>query len=185
MDTEQIIRQFLDAFWQDRCWQIEQTVLGAQITPRHPGETLYQSGLAINLRDMARAATGDMPRNEVTVSEVRDVCQQLAEWLFAAPGTAYTYHIPDDFADSDIGALWWQALLWCEGDELVTIAEAARLAGVSEQAISQRIQRGSLRGYTDPNAPERQGRKRVRRSDVMRREPDDPAGRGNGGGERV
>ena len=168
MDTEQIIRQFLDAFWRDRCWQIEQTVLGAQIAPRHPGETLYQSGLAINLRDMARAAVGDMERNEVTVSEVRDVCQQLGELLFAAPGTSYTYHIPEDFADSAIGALWWRALLWCEGDELVTIAEAARLAGVSEQAISQRIQRGTLRAYTDPTAPERQGRRLVRRSDVAR-----------------
>jgi len=166
MDTETIIREFLNQFWQERCWQIEQTVLGAQISPRHPGETLYQSGLAINLRDMARAATGGTERDETNVSEVRDICQQLAEWLFAAPGGSYSYEIPDSFADTAIGGLWWKALLWCEGDELVTIAEAARLAGVSVQAISQRIDRGDLRAYTDPTARERQGRRLVRRSDI-------------------
>jgi methylthioribose-1-phosphate isomerase len=174
MDTEQIIRDFLDNFWQDRCWQIEQTVLGATITPRHPGETLYQSGLAINLRDMARAAVGDMPRNEMTVSEVRDVCQQLAEYLFAAPGTSYTYHIPDEFSETPIGALWWRALLWCEGDELITIAEAARLAGVTEAAIGQSKR---IRKFVDPTAPARQGRRLVRRTAWKPRHDKAPAAR--------
>lgn len=171
-ETETIIRQFLNQFWEDRCWQIEQTVLGATITPRHPGETLYQSGLAINLRDMARAALGQRERNDVTVSETRDICQQLAEWLFAAPSGTYTYDIPDGFADTPIGGLWWSALLWCQGDELITVAEAAKLAGVTVQAISQRIERGTLRAFTDPTAPERQGRRLVRRSDVTRAEPE-------------
>lgn len=164
MDTEPIIRDFLDNFWQDRCWQIEQTVLGVTITPRHPGETLYQSGLAINLRDMARAAVGDMPRNDMAISEVRDICQQLAEYLFAAPGTSYTYHIPDEFSETPIGALWWRALLWTEGDELITIAEAARLAGVTEAAIGQSKR---IRKFVDPTAPARQGRRLVRRSEAL------------------
>lgn len=166
--TENIIRQFLDQFWQERCWQIEQTVLGATITPRHPGEMLYQSALAISLRDMARAANGERTRNEITVSETRDICQQIAEWLFAIPGGSYSYEIPDSFADTPLGALWWRALLWCEGDELITIAEAAKLAGVSVQAISQRIDRGDLRAYIDPAARERQGRRLVRRSAVAK-----------------
>ena len=38
--------------------------------------------------------------------------------------------------------------------------------GVSVPAISQRILRGSLRAFTDPFAPERQGRQLVRRSEV-------------------
>jgi hypothetical protein len=174
MDTEQIIRDFLDNFWQDRCWQIEQTVLGATITPRHPGETLYQSGLAINLRDMARAATGDTPRNEQTIGEIRDICQQLAEYLFAAPGTSYTYHIPDEFSETPIGALWWRALLWCEGDELITIAEAARLAGVTEAAIGQSKR---IRKFVDPTAPARQGRRLVRRTAWKPRHDKAPAAR--------
>lgn len=103
--------------------------------------------------------------NEADPGEMREVCQAMAEWLFAFPGS-HRYSIPDEWADTDMGALWWQAQLRCEGDELVTIAEAAQLAGVSVQAMSQRVSRGKLRSFTDPLAPDRQGKRLVRRSEV-------------------
>lgn len=97
--------------------------------------------------------------------EMREVCQSMAEWLFAFPGSN-RYSIPDEWADTEMGALWWQAQLRCEGDELITIAEAASLAGVTVQAMSQRVTRGKLRTFTDPLAPDRQGKRLVRRSEV-------------------
>lgn len=102
-------------------------------------------------------------------AEMHEVCQQMAEWLFGIPGI-YSYTIPDQWADTDMGALWWQALLRAEGDELITITQAAELAGVTVQAISGRIDRGTLDSFTDPLAGERQGRRLVRRSDITSKE---------------
>lgn len=101
-------------------------------------------------------------------SEMREVCQSFAEWLFAIP-VSYQYEIPDGWANTDMGALWWQALLRTQGDELITIAEAAEIAGVTVQAISARIDRGTLDSFTDPLAGERQGKRLVRRSDIARK----------------
>lgn len=105
---------------------------------------------------------------EVDAGEIHEVCQGMAEWLFAVPGHN-AYQIPSQWAETEMGALWWAALIRAQGDELVTIAEAARLAGVSVQAISQRVDRGTLESFFDPfSAGERQGRRLVRRSDVVR-----------------
>jgi len=54
-----------------------------------------------------------------------------------------------------------------QGDELITINDAAKIAGVTVQAMSQRVTRGTLKSFTDPSAnnPQRE-RKLVLRSDV-------------------
>ena len=96
---------------------------------------------------------------------MREVCQQMAEWVFGFPGS-YQYEIPDAWAESEMGALWWQALMRCEGDALITISEAAELAGVTVQAMSQRVTRGKLRSFIDPLAGRHQGRRLVRWSEV-------------------
>lgn len=162
--TEETISTFLTEFWRDRTWQLEQTVIGVQIS--YPGEALYTSVLAQELHDLARAANGQMAATEDNRGEMHELCQKLAEWLFAAPVGTNHYEIPDYFADTPLGFLWWKALLWAEGDELVTIADAAKIAGVTPQAISQRVDRGTLRSFTDPTAPQRQARRLVRRRDV-------------------
>lgn len=97
---------------------------------------------------------------------MRDICQALAEWLFAIPG-ASAYGVPDEWADTPLGALWWRALLRSEGDALITLREAADLSGLALSALSQRVTRGSLRAWIDPGANVRQGRRLVRRSDVL------------------
>ena len=100
--------------------------------------------------------------------EMREICQSFAEWLFAIPGS-YQYEIPDGWANTDMGALWWQALLRTQGDDLVTIAQAAEIAGVTVQAMSQRVTRGKIRSFIDPLAGRHQGRRLVRRSDIARK----------------
>ena len=68
----------------------------------------------------------------------------------------------DDLADFVTGAYEH-----ARDNELIHIAEAAKLAGVSVQAVSQAIDAGRLRAYTDHDVPET---RRYRRRKVSRRE---------------
>ena len=171
-DTQQqihaTVHTFTVAFLDSRAWQLGQTVAGldAAINERIP-DTVYTGDLSATMQpqDWLHMALYGAGLADADPGEIHDVCQGMAEWLFAIPGEA-AYSIPDAWADSPMGALWWAALIRAEGDELITIAEAAMLAGVSTQAISTRISRGTLRGFVDPSAPSRQGRRLVRRSDV-------------------
>jgi hypothetical protein len=154
-------------------WQLGQIVAGADNVPavQNALSELYKNGVE-GLRytmepqewlTMALYGAGLVDEDH---GEMREVCQAMAEWLFAVPGI-YSYQIPDQWADTEMGALWWQALLRTQGDELITIAIAAKVAGRSVQAISSRIDRGTLRSFTDPLAPDRQGKRLVRMSDIM------------------
>lgn len=116
---------------------------------------------------MARAGLGLVEPTDANRAEVREVCQSLAEWLFAIPGAGMVYAIPDSWYESEMGALWAAALIWTEGDELVTQAGAARLLGLSPSTIASRIDRGQLQSFIDPSAPSRQGRRLVRRGDII------------------
>lgn len=51
-------------------------------------------------------------------------------------------------------------------DEVMTIAEAARQLGVYTQAVSLALDRGDLTVLIDPEAPKRQGRRLVLRSEI-------------------
>ena len=103
---------------------------------------------------------------DADADEMREICQSLAEWLFAIPGSS-AYSIPAEWGDTEMGALWWAALIRTEGDELITLAQAAELSGISLKTLASRVDRGTLRSFTDPAAPNRQGRRLVRRSDVV------------------
>ena len=128
----------------------------------NPAEGLRYTMEGQEWHSMARYGAGLI---DADAWEMREICQGMAEWLFAVPGSnAYT--IPASSYATPMGALWAMALIRTEGDELITIAEAAQLAGVSVQAISQRIERGKLQAFINPFAPERQGRQMVRRRDV-------------------
>jgi hypothetical protein len=50
--------------------------------------------------------------------------------------------------------------------EVMTIAEAARRLGVYTQAVSLALDRGDLTVLIDPDAPQRQGRRLVLRSEI-------------------
>jgi hypothetical protein len=50
--------------------------------------------------------------------------------------------------------------------EVMTIAEAARQLGVYTQAVSLALDRGDLTVLIDPDAPKRQGRRLVLRSEI-------------------
>ena len=103
---------------------------------------------------------------EAEADEINTICMEMADMLFLLPGMQLP-DVPISWYETPLGALWTKALVRSLGDELIPIAEAARIAGVSPQAISQRIAAGKLSAYTDPDAPSRQGRRLVRKSKVQ------------------
>ena len=164
INIEATVRQFTAAFIENRAWQFGQIVPGLDAAI---GEAVFIGALSDTMRpqDWLQMALYGAGLMDADPGEMHDVCQSLAEWLFAIPGES-AYTIPDTWADTPMGSLWWAAMVRAEGDALVTVAEAAALAGVSIKTLSKRIDRGALRAYVDPSAPQRQGRRLVRRSDV-------------------
>ena len=164
INIEATVRAFTVAFVESRAWQLGQIVPGLDVTITKAAP-LGNLSATMQPQEWLRMAFYGAGLVDADAAEIHDVCQSLAEWLFAIPGES-AYSIPDAWADTPMGALWWAALVRAEGDALVTVAEAAALAGVSIKTLSKRIDRGALRAYVDPSAPQRQGRRLVRRSDV-------------------
>ncbi len=175
-EVERIVREFtMEYLSRHLLWQLGQIVIGAD--DNEPA-----------MRVIGKLASGDAdalaytmePQEWLTMAlygagvvtadagEMHEVCQGMAEWLFAIPGINH-YEIPQAWADTPMGGLWWQAIIRAEGDDLITLTEAADVAGVTVQAISQRIDRGTLKSVVDPLAPDRQGRRLVRRSEITPR----------------
>lgn len=170
--AEAVVAAFASAFWSDRAWQLEQMLPDAQfalgiVTVPHGYKWFTRGMEPQSWLLMARAGLGLVEPTDINRAVVRKVCQTLAEWLFVIPGAGIAYTIPDSWYESEMGAIWAAALIWCEGGELVTQAEAARLLGVSVSTIASRIDRGRLAAFTDPSAPSRQGRRLVRRRDIL------------------
>ena len=174
-EIERIVVAFTREYLDRRLlWQLGQIVPGADDHPnvRNVLLKLHEGpeGLRYTMEPqewLTMALYGAGVRDE-DAGEMREICQSFAEWLFAIPGS-YQYEIPDGWANTDMGALWWQALLRTQGDDLVTIAQAAEIAGVTVQAMSQRVTRGKIRSFIDPLAGRHQGRRLVRRSDIARK----------------
>lgn len=167
----QTIIEFTQQYFHDLTWRAGQLIPGldGKIADATPAEA-HADPLKYMMEPqewlvMAKAAVGLVENNEDNRGYVYEICQGLAEWLFSIPGMS-AYEIPKIWQEHPVGALWWSAFIWSQNDELITIAEAAKLAGVSVQAISQRIDRGKLEAFTDPLAKERQGKRLVKRSDV-------------------
>ncbi len=169
-EVREIVTVFSRAFVEERLRQL------GRVWPGFDGS---EAALALVGRLYTRGIDGTMEPQEwlhlarygagltdADPGEMRDLCQALAEWLFAIPGHG-AYSVPDEWADTPMGALWWRALLRTEGDALITLREAADLSGLSLSALSQRVTRGSTRSWIDPGANVRQGRRLVRRSDVL------------------
>ena len=179
---EAVCTEFLAAYWEGRRWEMEQefglynmpiAVPAVEVLARekpadmppaiHLASTFFAEGLAY----IARAAAGELQRTSETADEVYEACQSLAERLFAVPGLGASYTIPEEFWQAPIGQMVALAFIWLEGDELITISEAARLSGKTISTISSRVKRGTLRSYADPSAPNpRRAGRLVRRRDV-------------------
>lgn len=163
---EQTVRAFAAAYWQQLCWRVGQMVAGADAALPNDIWTdniLERTMEAQEWLTMARYGAGLI---DADPAEMYEICQGMAEWLFAIPDSA-TYSIPAEWADSAMGALWWAAYVRSQGDELIPLAEAATLAGVSLSTLASRVNRGAIQSFTDPGAPNPRKRRRlVRRGDI-------------------
>ena len=163
------VARFAEHYWhQHLVWQVSQMVLLSRITRQdqeiYPsGDDLINSGEAAEWLTMGKAAVGLIPDTDENKLYVHEICQGVAEWLFSIPGS-YTYEIPEHFYQTPFGSLWAAALIWASGDELITIQEAAELAGITVQAVSQSKK---IKFYVNPLAPERQGRRLVSKRSVL------------------
>jgi hypothetical protein len=166
----EIIRQFVIEYLNDRMFQIQNNFLIMPSTDQI--EAAYQNPLGTpfgqQLVEIARAASGEMKDDEEGWNRgvVYEGIQDLMEQLFAPPGLGSAYTIPSEFWEQPLGEMVSRAMLWVQQDELITQAEAAKIRGVSIQAISQAIQLGKLRGFKNPEANERQGRTLVSRKEI-------------------
>lgn len=160
-----IVTAFAAAYWERLRWQVGQFVPGADMSlPRLGAEDIFTR--TMEPQEWLTMARYGAQLSDAEAGYIYEICQGVAEWLFAVPGS-YTYEIPRSFAQSEFGALWAAALIRSRGDELITIAEAAQIAGVTVQAISQRIDRSTLEAFVDPFTDNpRKGRRLVKRSDV-------------------
>jgi len=160
------IEQFLTMYWRDRVRQVQETVLGVQI-PHVTNEILYQSGFAIELAEIARAAVGELERNDYNVSIIHETIQSLCERLFAVPGLGYSYDIPVSFWSTELGQMVAMARLWQMGDELISLTEAAEILKKDISTISRQVKNGDILGYFDPTATNPQkGKIKVSRRQV-------------------
>jgi hypothetical protein len=162
-----IIEEFTLQYYERRRWELEQGFLGIQISIIDM-DVIQGSALAAQLAEIARAAAGELEHTDDGWTEgvVYEGIQDLCERLFSPPGLGAAYTIPRDFWESPLGQMVGRAFIWTKNDQLITQAEAAKIKGVTTQAISNAVREGRLIGYIDPDAPERQGRTLVSKADV-------------------
>lgn len=159
---QETIRAFVAGLWRHYRWQMQEQFGFHNLTHTiDPDRALITDTLA----EIARCAAGQV-EEEDALGIVAEGIQGLMELLFAAPVGTYSYQIPESFWETDIGQMVAVAMLKVRGDELITIAEAGRLRGVSTQAITNLVAAGRLRAYHDPGAPARQGRRLVSRAEI-------------------
>jgi hypothetical protein len=147
---------FLRMYWNRATW-IMGDRWGFHNLPLQTEDDLLHAMIAEDLAIIAKAANGDTEHNDWNVGIVAETIEGICEDLHP-----FNYATPTDFWESSIGQMMARANLWLQGDELITIAEAARIRGVTPQAISA----GRLTGYIDPSAPQCQVRRLVSRAEV-------------------
>lgn len=163
----QTVREFLSQYWSGRKWELQES-FGFHQLPILTNEQLLLTPLAHQLAMIARAAAGEIPdeADDLTKGTLHEGIQGLMEDLYAPRGIGTAYHIPATFWDSPLGQMVARAYIWLKGDELITLAEAAEMRGVTIPAMSQAVKDGRLTRYVDPNAGSRQGRTLVSRAEV-------------------
>lgn len=117
---------------------------------------------------IAHAAAGLIDRNDQTIAKVKAACTDLARLQFPmtlAEGLGDYMRIAfcaNDYL-GDFGEVFWRALVWAFGDDLITQAEAAKIAGTTTANIGQHTR---LTFVYNPDANQRQARRMVLRSEV-------------------
>lgn len=165
-ESQRIIKEFLQTWWQSLAWQVRETALGVEL-PHLTADALYDNALGHTLRDLAAAGEGLLAADEFTRGVQQEGVQQICEWMWARPGQLNAYHIPEEFWSSPIGYIVLKAHLWARKETLLTPTEAEALCGKSTQQLRQMADRSKLTAYGDPNEPNPQRRTRYLKSEIL------------------
>ena len=162
-----IVVKFLRRYFEDEIWRLRNHFgvdLDLNQVPVSDDDFLRLM-IAEGISQMSLVAAGDTTHLDRT--EVYEHVQDLLEHLFSIPAGETPYIIPAEFWQSDLGAIVMAALVWSQGDRLITISDAAEISGKSVKSISQFVARGKLRSYPDMSEPNPRKRTRVLRSDII------------------
>jgi len=162
---KETIVNFLHHYYEGRKWEMRES-FGFYQLPIWTHDQLLLTPLAHQLAMIARAAAGEISGGDLVRGTVHEGIQGLMEDLYCPRGLNNAYDIPARFYDTPLGQMVARAWLWLQGDELITLAEAAEMRGVTIPAMSQAVKDGRLTRYVDPNAGSRQGRTLVSRAEV-------------------
>lgn len=133
------------------------------------------SGVSVELPAWPPGLSPDQPAIAHTELSVWFCPACGAYWFDGSPSVSWYAADADEDDDPFLGMAslpageeWHRVGCPAQGEdgELITIAEAAKLAGVSAQAMSQRVSRGTLQAHDDPFVAGRRGRRLVRRADI-------------------
>lgn len=161
----QIVIDFLRQYMDDLTWELRNH-FGIELDINeipHNDEDLLRLLVADAISEMARVAAGDTDGLDPAI--VYEGIQGLVERMFGIPGQA-SYTIPQEFWQSDFGSMVMAAFMWSQGDELITVTQAAEISGKSVASISNMAKRGRLRQYPDMRESNPQRRMRVLRSEI-------------------
>ncbi len=96
--------------------------------------------LAYAIRLLEAVASGEDTATDA--DEVRGYVQTICEALFSRVGEA-AYDVPEDWWSSPLGRVCSSALAVTEGEDLISIADAARELDVPLATLWARVRRGS------------------------------------------
>ncbi len=160
-----IVLTFLRNYWDDVLWELRNH-FGIEIDIADlpvKDDDYLRLMVASPIEDIAQAAAGGY--SNVDPGVVYESIQGLVEKLFSVPGES-GYTIPQDFWSSPFGSMVALALLWSQGEELITMSEAAKISGKSVSSLSQLVDRGRIRSYPDMTEPNPTRRNRLVKSEV-------------------
>ncbi len=142
-------------------------ILDFEHLPATDNKTLLNSPAVRKLETIAVYAETGEGNSQI----ILDFIQSILMYLHAPriSSLADQYSVPDEFWRTLVGRLIAKALSKLHGNELLTIKEATQLAGVSMATVSIALDTGKLTTYIDPTAKTRQSRRKVLRSEVLKR----------------
>jgi hypothetical protein len=170
--AEQEIKTLLVNWWTAVNTQLA-AVTGASVQiGQAPVELLFNSEIGQRLVRIAEvndaiaaaeAAQKPYPWCEERAQQILKDCEQVEAWLNQG---AVSHKTPDAFWTSPVGFMILRAKVWANQDQLITLSAAAEISGMSLSVLSQRMTRGQLPGYRDPNVRNPKHGRRVRLSDL-------------------
>jgi hypothetical protein len=126
-------------------------------------EAISAAEAAAAVEAAPNAAQAAYPWSEELAKQILEDCEAVETWL----NQGLVFHkTPDAFWTSPVGFMILRAKVWANQDHLITLSAAAEISGMSLSVLSQRMTRGQLPGYRDPNIKNPKHGRRVRLSDL-------------------